>query len=185
MINTKEDLKFYINEDRKRHLVGKNWRIGLLLGREACHAFRLVRSLRLYEYAINNSNNIFSKIRLIYRKFVFKRLSFKYKVCLSPNKIGYGLRIVHIGGGIIINCKQMGNYCGITSGVVVGNKDSQENIATIGDNVSLTLGCKVIGKIKLGNNAIVAPNSVVIKDVPENAIVSGVPAKIIKFREIN
>lgn len=42
---------------------------------------------------------------------------------------------------------------------------------------------KIIGKIKIGDNAVVCPNSVVIKDVPANAIVSGVPAQIVKIKE--
>lgn len=54
-------------------------------------------------------------------------------------------------------------------------------IAEIGDNVELAVGCKVIGRIKIGNNVIVAPNAVVVKDVPNNAIVGGVPATIIKI----
>lgn len=74
----------------------------------------------------------------------------------------------------------MGNYCRVNGGVVVGNKDSQDNISTIGNNVRLSIGSKVIGKVTIGDNAIVAPNSVVIKDVPENTIVSGVPAQIVK-----
>ena len=53
-------------------------------------------------------------------------------------------------------------------------------MATIGDHVSLLIGSKVIGKVTIGNNVVIAPNSVVIKDVPDNCIVSGVPAKIIK-----
>lgn len=56
-------------------------------------------------------------------------------------------------------------------------------MAIIGDNVDLTIGCKVIGGVHIGNNVIVAPNSVVVKDVPNNAIVSGIPAKILKINE--
>lgn len=56
-------------------------------------------------------------------------------------------------------------------------------MATIGNNVDLTIGCKVIGGIKIGDNVTVAPNSVVVKDVPANAIVSGIPAKILKMKE--
>ena len=66
--------------------------------------------------------------------------------------------------------------------MVLGTKGTFDNVPTIGDNVEIALGAKVIGKVFVGNNAIVAPNSVVIKDVPENAIVSGVPAQIIKVK---
>ena len=54
---------------------------------------------------------------------------------------------------------------------------------TIGNNVEIAVGAKVIGNVTVGDNAVIAPNSVVIKDVPANAIVSGIPAKIIKMKE--
>ena len=73
----------------------------------------------------------------------------------------------------------MGDFCSVSSGVVIGNKGSQDKRAIIGNNVELTIGSKIIGKVVIGNNVIVAPNSVVIKDVPDNAIVSGIPAKLI------
>lgn len=57
-------------------------------------------------------------------------------------------------------------------------------IATIGDNVKLSTGSMVIGKVTIGNNCVVAPNAVVTKSEPDNCIVGGVPAKIIKFREM-
>lgn len=183
MIKTKKDLRFYIEEDKKRYALNIPWRLGVYLGSEPSHAFRLVRALRKYEYALNNSSSLFGKVRLMIRLTRFRQLSYKERFFLMPNTIGYGFRLVHICGGGIINCESMGNYCGATSGVIVGNKDSQENIPVIGDNVGLTVGCKVIGKVRIGNNVTVAPNSVVIKDVPDNAIVSGVPAKIIKYKE--
>lgn len=65
--------------------------------------------------------------------------------------------------------------------MVVGSKHDNSQIAVIGDNVELAVGSKVIGKIRIGNNVVVAPNAVVVKDVPDNAIVGGVPAKIIRI----
>ena len=77
----------------------------------------------------------------------------------------------------------MGNYCIANVGVVVGNNHSWNDRPYIGDGVNLTVGCKVIGGVRVGNNVIVAPNSVVIKDIPDNCVVSGVPAVIIRKRE--
>ena len=56
-------------------------------------------------------------------------------------------------------------------------------IFSINNHVDLTTGCKTIGPISIGDNTIVAPNSVVFKDVPEGAVVSGIPAKILKIKE--
>jgi len=74
----------------------------------------------------------------------------------------------------------MGNYCVANSGVVVGVKTGVDNAPIIGNNVELATGCKVIGKVVIGDNAIVAPNSVVVKDVEAGTVVSGVPAKYLK-----
>ena len=120
----------------------------------------------------------------IYYTIKWKRLSNKYGIYIHPNTVGKGLYIPHFNGGIQLNCISMGDFCSVSSGVVVGNKGSQDNRAIIGNNVELTIGCKIIGKVVLGNNVIVAPNSVVIKSIPDNAVVSGVPAKIIKAREV-
>lgn len=57
-------------------------------------------------------------------------------------------------------------------------------ITEIGDNVLLGAGCKVFGGVKIGNNAKIGANAVVTKDIPENAIAVGVPAKVIGYSEI-
>lgn len=185
MILSYKDLKFYIHEDLR---VNKSqnylkYFIGLYIGREKSHIIRWLKSYRVYEYAFNiRKRSFFHKLFYLLCKIRYNRLSFKYKLfALEPNMIGYGLKIAHLGGGIIINCIKMGNYCSVTSGVVIGNKNNQDNRAIIGDNVGFTLGCKVIGKLKIGDYAVIAPNSVVIKDIPEYCVVSGVPAKVIKF----
>lgn len=183
MIKTKEDLKFYLTEDRKQYNIPIPWRIGIFIGHEKSHAWRLVRALRLYEFARNNSQSYYGKIRLIFRKIRYSQLRIKTGIFIPPNTVGYGLKIPHFSGGVFVNAKAVGNYCTLNTGVVIGQKNTIENRPIIGNNVDLTIGCKIIGNVKIGDNAVVAPNSVVIKDVPDNALVSGVPAKIIKFKE--
>ena len=97
--------------------------------------------------------------------------------------VGYGFAMLHfrVGAGIVINAISVGNYCSANFGVLIGNKDSQENRVTCGNNVAFCPGSKVLGKIRIGNNVVIAPNSVVIKDIPDNALVSGVPAKLMKL----
>ena len=84
----------------------------------------------------------------------------------------------HLEQGVIINCKRMGNHCTVNSGVVLGVKNDETPV--VGDNVDLCVGCKVIGDVNIGNHVVVAPNAVVVKDVPDYSIVAGVPAKVIK-----
>ena len=52
----------------------------------------------------------------------------------------------------------------------------------IGDNVTMFTNSGVYGNVRIGNNVTVAPNAVVTHDVPDNCIVAGVPAKIIKYK---
>ena len=174
MIKTKADLLDYTEADRKANHMCEHYWLKLIYGNENARAFRYLKVLRKYEYAKNNH----SFWRFWYR-LVLRRLGLKYGISIFPNMVGKGLYISHLGG-VIINCKSMGEWCTITSGVVVGNRGSQQNRPTIGNNVSLTLGCKVIGLIHIGDNVIVGPNSVVVKDVPANSVVSGIPARIIK-----
>ncbi|QBY04182.1 serine acetyltransferase [Thalassotalea sp. HSM 43] len=78
--------------------------------------------------------------------------------------------------GVVINSKvQGGRNVVIESGVVIGDEKGQAPV--LGDNVFIGSGAKVIGGISIGSNAKVGANAVVVKDVPENATVVGIPAK--------
>lgn len=186
MITSKVILKEYIAADKSRNMVNCSRKYLLIepflslfgVVRESFYVRKFLLVLRKLEYYINVRTHFGGGYLMrIYYTIKWKRLSNKYGIYIHPNTVGKGLYIPHFNGGIQLNCISMGDFCSVSSGVVVGNKGSQDNRAIIGNNVGLTIGCKVIGKVVLGNNVIVAPNSVVIKDVPDNAIVSGIPAK--------
>lgn len=67
----------------------------------------------------------------------------------------------------------------MNQGVTIGYTNDQD-CPTIGNNVTIYCGAKVLGNITIGNNVIIAANAVVVKDVEDNCVVGGVPAKIIK-----
>lgn len=190
MISSRTELKNFIKKDRDANLglhvsVIQYWML-LIYGADRAKAFRFLKSLRKYEWSVtqktNHSSNILYAIVSLYRKLRYNRLCSKYNIVIKPNVVGYGLYLPHIvGGGIIINCNSMGCNCRVNVGVVVGNK-KKDDLAVIGNGVDLATGCKVIGNVVIGDNVTVAPNAVVVKDVPDNAIVGGVPAKIIKFK---
>lgn len=76
---------------------------------------------------------------------------------------------------------QIGKGCTIYQEVTIGQNKGKYPI--IGDNVIIYPGAKVIGDIKVGSNAIIGANAVVTADVPDNAIVAGIPAKVLKYRK--
>lgn len=69
-------------------------------------------------------------------------------------------------------------------GVVFGNKMEEpcNSLVMVGDNCYFGLGCKIFGSIRIGNNVTVGALSVVTHDIPDNAVVAGVPARIIKLK---
>ena len=95
--------------------------------------------------------------------------------------IGGGLYIQH-GFSTIITAKKIGENCRIYQQVTIGYKNGACP-PVLEDNVSVTCGAKVLGDITMHSNSLAAAGSVVVKDVPENAIVGGVPAKIIGYKD--
>lgn len=187
MIKSKQDKEYYISQDRLANIGNpsflKYW-FKRFYETEGMMAYLYLKSLREYEYALNCTEGISRKILVAVRKWQWHKLCIKYNISIGPNMVGPGFRMPHIvGGGIIINCKSMGANCSANTNVLVGNKDEADAVATIGDNVKLSTGCMVIGRIMIGDNVTVAPNAVVTKDVPADCVVGGVPAKILKYKE--
>jgi serine O-acetyltransferase len=96
---------------------------------------------------------------------------------LGRTSIGPGLFVLH-GEGTQVSAVKIGENCWMTQQVVIGYTN-ETDIPTIGNNVTIHAGAKVLGKVKVGDNATIGANSVVIADVPPNVTVMGVPAKII------
>lgn len=90
--------------------------------------------------------------------------------------IGGGLQLAH-PYSTILNAKKIGENVYVNHLVTLGEKKGEK--PTIGNNVELHAGCIVIGGIVIGDNAIIGAGAVVTKEVPENTIVVGNPARII------
>ena len=97
--------------------------------------------------------------------------------------IGKGLMIDHGMGVVIGETAEIGDNCTIYQGVTLGGtgKDMGKRHPTLGNNVMIGSGAKVLGPIKIGDNARVAANSVVLKEVPENSTVVGIPGRIVRI----
>ena len=98
-------------------------------------------------------------------------------------KIGRRLVIDHGMGTVIGETAEIGDDCLIYHGVTLGGtgKDQGKRHPTIGNNVLISTGAKVLGPFKVGDNARIAANAVVLSEVPENATAVGIPAQIVKI----
>lgn len=96
-------------------------------------------------------------------------------------EIGSEFFIDHGAGVVIGETAEIGNNVTIYAGVVLGgtNLEQKKRHPTLGDNVVVGTGAKILGPITLGDNVRVGANSVVVNDVPSNCVVVGVPAKIL------
>jgi len=97
-------------------------------------------------------------------------------------KIGDGFFIDHGMGVVIGETCEIGNNVTLYQGVTLGGtgKEKGKRHPTIGDNVVISAGAKVLGSIKIGNNVKIGAGSVVLKDVPDNCTVVGVPGRVVK-----
>lgn len=97
---------------------------------------------------------------------------------------GGGLYIIH-GFGTRIRAKSIGKGCKFRQLTTIGTKSTTRplDVPTIGKNVDFGANVSCFGNINIGDNAIIGAGSVVVKDVPANAIVAGNPAKVIKYRD--
>ena len=84
-----------------------------------------------------------------------------------------------LNGIIISHYASIGKNCTIHQQVTIA-QDENNNAATIGDNVFIGVGAKIIGDVKIGDNVKIGANAVVVKDIPNNSTAVGVPARIIQ-----
>lgn len=98
-------------------------------------------------------------------------------------KIGKRLVIDHGMGIVIGETAEIGDDCLIYHGVTLGGtgKDIGKRHPTIGNNVLVGAGAKVLGPIKVGDNSRIAANSVVLSEIPEDSTAVGIPAKVVKI----
>jgi serine O-acetyltransferase len=105
-----------------------------------------------------------------------------FAVDINPAaKIGRGIMFDHGTGIVIGETASIGDNCSLLQGVTLGGtgKETGDRHPKIGDNVMIGAGAKVLGNIRVGNCSRVASGSVVLKEVPPETTVAGVPAKVV------
>lgn len=184
-ISSKDEFKYFLSKDIERR-GGKPRFVDYILHNEWWYVYHFLyhlRCLELYTNVVptNPLKKTLYKLFRYYHFYRYKHLSFKLHIIIYPNTCGPGLKISHCGDFThIAKYCSLGENCEILPGVVFGKKDNNSNKSVVGNNCFIGLGARILGTVNIGNNVVIGANSVVTKDIPDNTVVGGVPAKIIK-----
>nr|WP_099204287.1 serine O-acetyltransferase EpsC [Scatolibacter rhodanostii] len=138
--------------------------------------FKAVRSYRLANWFYRHNHRFIARL-------ISQRSRRKTGIEIHPGAtIGKGLFIDHGMGVVIGETTEIGDNCTLYQNVTLGGtgKDCGKRHPTLGNNVLIGAGAKVLGPFKVGDNARVAAGAVVLEEVPENATAVGVPAKVVR-----
>ena len=129
------------------------------------------------------AHRLYEKGHFFIADWISKRTRRKTGIEIHPAaKIGKGLFIDHGMGVVIGETTVIGDNCTIYQGVTLGGtgKDKGKRHPTIGNNVTIGCGAKVLGPFSVGDNSKIAANAVVLNEIPPNCTCVGVPAHIVK-----
>lgn len=173
MILSKEDYKYYLEQDKKALRINRN-RPRFM--HDIIWTFQ--RCLRQCEYIENCKSGLFWVVIGKFLKLRYVYLSHKLGFSIGFNVFGPGLAIEHYGYLVVNGFASVGKNCRIYEGVTIGDRSDGGKAAIIGDNVLIGTGTKIIGPVKIADNVAIGANSVVVKDIVEpNTSWAGVPAR--------
>lgn len=134
------------------------------------------------------SHKLYKKGFILLPRLISQFVRFLTGIEIHPGaKIGDGVFIDHGTGVVIGETAEVGNNVTIYQGVTLGGTGKQKGKRhpTVGNNVVVSTGAKVLGNIVIGDNARIGAGSVVLRDVPPNTTVVGIPGKIVIRDGIN
>jgi serine O-acetyltransferase len=129
------------------------------------------------------AHRLFLHKRFILARWLSQHAKFTTGIEIHPGAtIGKGLFIDHGTGVVIGETAEIGDYCTLYQGVTLGGtgKDKGKRHPTLGNNVMVGAGAKILGPFKVGDNAKVGANALVLSEVPPDSTAVGVPARIVR-----
>lgn len=133
------------------------------------------------------AHRLYEKKHYFLARWISQRAAHTTGIEIHPGaKIGKGLFIDHGHGVIIGETTIIGDNCTLYQGVTLGGngKEKGKRHPTIGNNVMISAGAKVLGSFTIGDNVKVGAGAVVITPVPDNCTVVGVPGRIVKRNNV-
>lgn len=160
------DVKMWVRFDKQSRSAMGHFKHVIVHNRE----FRNV-----FYYRAEQDRRLFSRVLLTLCQVCFPPLE---SLVMNVGSIGPGLFIQH-GFATVIFADRIGCNCWINQCVTIGHLNEGAR-PVLGDNVMVTTGAKVLGDITIGDNVKIGANAVVLRNVPPNCTVVGVPAYIVK-----
>lgn len=140
--------------------------------------------LPIYQYWLRRIHDSKSPILKKFYKIIYGITRFPYSIEISTKaQIGPGLYISHPYNITVHSDAIIGSNCNFNKGMTIGktNRGNRAGIPVIGNNVWIGINAVIVGKIHIGNDVLIAPNSYVNIDIPDHSVVIGNPC-IIKYK---
>ncbi|MBR6308732.1 MAG: serine O-acetyltransferase [Lachnospiraceae bacterium] len=167
----KEEIQLIKERDPAIH---SNWEVLLY------PSFKVMLSYR-------RAHRLYKKGHYFWARYISQKAARKTGIEIHPGaEIGKGLFIDHGNGVIIGETTIIGDNCTLYQGVTLGGtgKEQGKRHPTLGNNVMVSAGAKVLGSFKIGDNSKIGAGSVVLEEVPPNSTVVGVPGRVVKRNDV-
>lgn len=188
MISSRKQMKEYLRIEAEKLNVKHFW-LQYITGSEFAMIYSYMWILRHFEYYISKrkANKYIYTIPYMFFYVLHRRWRIKTQLHLGPGDAEKGFHIVHLGFFRSYGISHFGENCTVLPMTLFGKRTpdvADRNQILVGDNCYFGTGVTVLAPCKIGNNVTVAAGAVVtLKEIPDNAVVAGVPAKIVKIKE--
>ncbi len=173
MIRSKRDYKEFLKKDKIALGIKNNH--PRIIGDEV---WKFERQLRKTEYYCNCRKDIIGKIAYAINMFKYHKMRVKLGFSIPLNVFDSGLAIVHRGTIVVNNTATIGKNCRIQECVTIGATNGNVKSPTIGNNVFIGSGARIIGDIEIADDIAIGANAMVNKSFLTPGItIAGVPAK--------
>lgn len=188
MITSRKEMHRYLRIEAQKLHITHFW-IQWLTGSEFACIYYYMWVLRHLEYYRNRAScNALWKLPELLFYIWHRRLRVKYGIHLGPGVAEEGFHLVHLGFIRCYGIAKFGKNCTMLPMVLFGKRTSELGegyLIEVGDDCYFGTGCTVLAPCTIGNNVTVAAGAVVtLREIPDNAVVAGVPARIIKYKTV-